>query len=179
MVKKNKAVFLDRDGVLVKSLVKNGKGYAPTNLKNFKIYKDSEKCVKTLNSLGFKTIVVTNQPDVERKIILKSTLIKMHNLLKKKTKITKVFVCPHTLKKKCNCRKPRPGMLIKASKKFNINLKKSFMIGDRSIDIICGNKVGCKSIFINRNYKEKKPTQQVVSVKNIREATKYIMQDIK
>ena len=86
MVKKNKAVFLDRDGVLVKSLVKNGKGYAPTNLKNFKIYKDSEKCVKTLNSLGFKTIVVTNQPDVERKIILKSTLIKMHNLLKKKQK---------------------------------------------------------------------------------------------
>jgi len=178
MVKK-KAVFLDRDGVLVKSIVRKGKGYAPTNLKNFRIYKDSFKCIKVLNSLGFKTIVVTNQPDVERKLISNKTLKKMHNLLKKKTKVTKIFFCPHTLEAKCKCRKPRTGMLNKASQMFNINFKKSYMVGDRSIDIDCGNKVGCKSIFIDRNYLEKKPLKQIVSVRNIKEATKFILRDIK
>ena len=71
MVNYNKAVFLDRDGVLVKSFVKNGKAFAPTQFKDFKIYKYSNKCIKTLNSFGFKTIVVTNQPDVGRNIISK------------------------------------------------------------------------------------------------------------
>ena len=178
MVKK-KAVFIDRDGVLVKSIIKKGKGYAPTNLKNFKIYKDSSKCVKILNSLGFKTIVVTNQPDIEKKIISNKTLRKMHAILKKKIKVSKIFYCPHSAKTKCDCRKPKVGMLNKASKIYNINFKKSYMIGDRSIDIDCGNKLGCKSIFIDRNYLEKKPYSQIVSVKNIKEATNFIIKDIK
>ena len=84
MVSRYKAVFLDRDGVLVKSTVKNRKAYAPKTFKDFKIYKDSLKCIKKLSSIGYKTIVVTNQPDVEKKIISKKTLNKMHLLLKKK-----------------------------------------------------------------------------------------------
>ena len=87
MVNINKAVFLDRDGVLVKSYIKNGKAYAPIKFKDFKIYKDSERCIKKLNSLGFITIVVTNQPDVGKKLISKVTLKKMHNSLKKKLKL--------------------------------------------------------------------------------------------
>ncbi len=178
MVKK-RAVFLDRDGVIVKSIIKKGKGYAPTTLKNFRIYKDSDRCIKVLNSKGFKTIVVTNQPDVERKLISHNTLRKMHKILKNKTEVTKIFFCPHTSKNKCNCRKPKTGMLLKASRMLNINLKKSYMIGDRKIDIICGNRAGCKSIFINRNYIEKKPTTQIASVKNIYEATNFILKDIR
>ena len=84
MVNINKAVFLDRDGVLVKSIVKKGKAHAPIKFKDFIIYKDSEKCIKKLNSLGFMTIVVTNQPDVGKKLISKDTLNKMHISLKKK-----------------------------------------------------------------------------------------------
>jgi D-glycero-D-manno-heptose 1,7-bisphosphate phosphatase len=171
MVNSNKAVFLDRDGVLVKSFVKKGKAHAPIKFKDFKIYKDSEKCIKKLNSLGFMTIVVTNQPDVGKKLISKATLKKMHNTLKRKTKINKIYTCIHTLEQKCNCRKPMPGMLIEAAKVNGINLKKSYMIGDRFMDILCGSKVGCKTIFINRNYKEKKPTKQIASVRNLREAT--------
>ena len=66
-------------------------------------------------------------------------------------------------------------MLIKAAELNNINLKKSYMIGDRSSDILCGKRVGCKTIFIDRNYKEQKPKTQNVSVKNLKEATNYIL----
>jgi D-glycero-D-manno-heptose 1,7-bisphosphate phosphatase len=175
MVNSNKAVFLDRDGVLVKSFVKKGKAYAPIRFKDFKIYKDSEKCIKKLKSHGFMTIVVTNQPDVGKKLISEETLRKMHTLLKKKTKISKIYTCIHTSEQKCKCRKPMSGMLIEAAKVDQINLKKSYMIGDRSMDILCGSRVGCKTIFINRNYKEKKPTKQIASVRNLMEATKCII----
>ena len=175
MVNNNKAVFLDRDGVLVKSFVKKGKAYAPIKFKDFKIYKDSEKCIKKLNSLGFMTIVVTNQPDVGKKLISKDTLNKMHISLKKKTKVNKIYTCIHTSEQKCKCRKPMPGMLIEAAKVDRNNLKKSYMIGDRFMDILCGNKVGCKTIFINRNYKEKKPIKQIASVRNLKEATDCIV----
>lgn len=175
MVNYNKAVFLDRDGVLVKSFVKKGKAFAPIKFKDFKIYKDSEKCIKKLNSLGFMTIVITNQPDVGKKIISKLTLNRMHIALKKKTKINKIYTCIHTSEQKCKCRKPKPGMLFQAARVNRINLKKSYMIGDRTIDILCGQKAGCKTIFINRKYKEKKPINQIVSVKNLKEATNCII----
>ena len=135
MVNNNKAVFLDRDGVLVKSFVKKGKAYAPKKFKDFKIYKDSEKCIKKLNSLGFLTIVVTNQPDVGKKLISKDTLKKMHTSLMKETKINKIYTCIHTREQKCKCRKPMSGMLIEAARIDRINLKKSYMIGDRYMDI--------------------------------------------
>lgn len=179
MVNYNKAVFLDRDGVLVKSFVKNGKAFAPIKFKDFKIYKQSMRCVNKLNSLGFKIFVVTNQPDVGRKIIPKKILNKMHSVLKKKTKVIKIYTCTHTLEQKCKCRKPLPGMLFEAAKSHKINLKKSYMIGDRSTDILCGNQAGCKTIFINRNYREKKPLKQIASVKNLKEATNCIINDLK
>ena len=178
MVNYNKAVFLDRDGVIVRSFVKNGKAYAPTKFKDFKIYKYSVSCIKKLNSLGFKTIVVTNQPDVTRKLISKNTLNKMHVFLKKKTDVSKIYTCIHTQEQKCKCRKPLPGMLFEAAKVYKINLKKSYMIGDRLIDILCGNKAGCKTIFINRNYQEKKPLNHISSVKNLIEATNYIIKNL-
>jgi D-glycero-D-manno-heptose 1,7-bisphosphate phosphatase len=178
MVSYNKAIFLDRDGVLVKSFIRKRKSFAPTKLKDFRIYKESKKCVKKLNSLGFKIFVITNQPDVGKKLISKNTLNKMHNHLKKQIEIDKIYTCTHTQEQKCMCRKPKTAMVLKAAKVYKINLKKSYMIGDRSSDILCGNKAGCKTIFINRNYKEKKPITQIASVKNLKEATKCIIRNL-
>lgn len=177
MVKKNKAVFLDRDGVLVKSFVKNKKAYAPTKLKDFKIFKYSSSCIKKLNSHGFKTIVVTNQPDIDSKKLSKKTLNKMHYKLKKETNVKSIYSCHHSSQKNCKCRKPRTGMLIKAAKVNKIDFNKSYMVGDRYSDIVCGNSIGCKTIFIDRNYGEKKPKTQITSVKNLNEATKYILKN--
>ena len=127
---------------------------------------------------GFKTIVVTNQPDVGNNKISKNTL-KNAYCSKKKTKVNQIYACVHTAKENCSCRKPMPGMLLKARKRHKINFKKSYMVGDRLMDIKCGKKVGCKTIFINRNYKEKIPSGKTPSVKNLKEATETILNDLK
>ena len=176
MVKKKleKAVFFDRDGVLVVPNIKNGKSFAPRKIKDFKIYKSSVEQVNIIKNLGYKIFVVTNQPDVSRGVILKKTLNKMHYNLKKKLKIDKIFTCVHTPEKKCKCRKPSPTMILRAANTYGINLKKSFLVGDRLTDIVSGKKAGCRTVFIDRNYKEKKPINQDVSVSNLKEATKFI-----
>ena len=103
-----KAIFLDRDGVLSKTLLINGKSFAPRNLKDFKLFFDAAESTKKLKSAGFMVFVVTNQPDVGRKLILKSVLKKMHNKLKKKAYIDEIYVCTHSKDKNCFCRKPNP-----------------------------------------------------------------------
>ena len=175
--KKNKAIFLDRDGVVVRSLVVKKKGYAPRNLNDFKILPNVSIYSKKLKKKNFKLIVVTNQPDVSKGLIKKSTLHKMHKILKEKCDYDDIYVST-SASKKSFFRKPNPGMLIAAIKKHNLNIKKCYLIGDRESDILAAQKVGCKSIFINRNYAEKKPTVQIKTVKSFVEASKYIIRRI-
>ena len=174
MVKKNKADFLDRDGVLVKSIILNKKGYAPRNLKEFKILPKVNHYCKLLKKKGFKLIIVTNQPDISRGLILSSDFNKMNEILKIATNFDDIYVSTST-SNKSYFRKPNPGMLNKAIKKYKLNVKKCFMIGDRASDILAGYTVGCKSIFINRNYAEKKPKLQIKSVNSFAEAARYII----
>ena len=170
-----KAIFLDRDGVLSKVLIKDKKSFAPTTLKNFKLFSYSATSVKQLKLAGFKVIVVTNQPDVGKKLLSKLTLNKMHNQLKKKTNVDKIYSCIHQQNENCLCRKPKPGMILKAARKYNIDLKKSFLIGDRASDIEAGRKAKCRTIFLNKNYEEKFPTHQEATFCNLKEATSYIL----
>ena len=81
----------------------------------------------------------------------------MNNFLKKEIELDDIFVCYHDDKDNCNCRKPKPGLLLQAGKKWNVDFKKSFMIGDRWRDIQAGEKVGCKTIYLDYNYKDIKP----------------------
>ena len=94
------------------------------------------------------------------------------------THIDDIFLCPHTKKEICKCRKPKTGMIKEAIKKYKINPKKSFLIGDRLIDIQAGRKMNCKNIFIDRNYDEKKPKKVVPFVKSFRQAAKYVLKNI-
>ena len=174
MVNKNKAVFLDRDGVLVKSIVRKKKGYAPRTFEEFVILpKVSEYC-KILKNKGYKLIIVTNQPDISRGIISKTDLNKMHRILKLITNFDQIYVSTST-SNKSYFRKPNSGMLIKSIKKFKLNIKKCYMIGDRESDIIAAYNVGCKSIFINRKYDEKKPKLQIKTVNSFAEAVRFII----
>jgi len=174
-----KAVFLDRDGVLSKAFIKNGRSFAPKNLKDFKLFSESKKSVKKLQLSGFMVIVVTNQPDVGKKIISKKILKKMHYKLKKVAKVDAIYTCTHSQNMNCNCRKPKPGMILKAAKKYKINLKKSFMIGDRLSDIIAGQKANCRSIFLDKKYFEKSPKSQEATFNNLAQATNYILRQDK
>ena len=171
----NKAVFLDRDGVINKPIIIDGKGYAPQLLKDFKIFPKVKSDVKKLKNKGFKVFVITNQPDIGNKLLKKKTLNEMHSLLKAKVSIDKIYCCSHTRNDRCKCRKPKPGMIIKASNESKINLKESYMVGDRKIDIDAGLKAGCKTIFVNNNYYEKRPTKQEKTVKSLHAAVKYIL----
>ena len=170
-----KAVFLDRDGVLSKTRIKKGKSFAVKKLKDFKLFYGSEESVKKLKLAGFMVIVVTNQPDVGKKIISRIVLKKMHDRLKKKTKVDAIYSCTHSQDDNCFCRKPKPGMILNAAKKHNINLKKSFMVGDRSSDILAGKKANCRSIFLDKKYFEKKPKVQEATFNNLVQATNYIL----
>ena len=156
-------------------MIIDGKSYAPRSLKDFKIFPKVKSDIKKLKNRGFKVFVITNQPDIGNKLLKKKTLNEMHSLLKTKVPIDKIYFCPHTKNDRCKCRKPKPGMIIKASNNLKIRLKESYVIGDRKTDIDAGLKAGCKTIFVNNNYYEKRPTKQEKTVKSLHAAVKYIL----
>ena len=151
-----KAFFFDRDGVLNESIVKLGKPYSPSNFEELKTTDGAKNIIRYLKKKNFVIIVVTNQPDVKRKKITKNFVEKIHSILKKELLFDDLFVC-YDDKDFSFFRKPKPGMLLDAQKKWNIDLKKSFIVGDRNKDIIAGIKAGVKTIFLDNNYLEKKP----------------------
>ncbi len=173
MVKK-KCIFLDRDGVINRSNVKNGKPYAPLRFENFIFLPKVKKSIHQLKKLGFLVILITNQPDISKKKLKISTLDKMNDKIYRNLDVDDIFFCIHSSEDNCNCRKPKTGMLLESQKKYNINLNKSFMIGDRKKDIDSGIKAGCKTIFINRNYNEERPTRQNYTTTSLYKAVEYI-----
>ncbi len=174
MINYKKAVFLDRDGVLNECFIQNGKPYPPRSNKDFKIFKYVKDVLLNFKKKGYLTIVVTNQPDPARGEFPKQKVISMHKILEKNYAIDDIFVCWHGNDGDCTCRKPLPGMLIEAAEKHKINLKKSFMIGDRWRDIDAGNSVGCTTIFIDYKYKEKLKSKPNYTVKSLLEAEYFI-----
>lgn len=154
MVIRKKAIFFDRDGTLIKSnLSSDKKPIAIKNLSELKLFPSVKKILKKLNK-EFLIFIITNQPDVYRGINTKKNVIEINNYLKKILPIKKIYTC-FCSSKNCTFRKPNPGMMIDASKEYNIDLKKSYVVGDRWKDIDAGHKVRCKTIFINKDYKEK------------------------
>lgn len=170
-----KAVFLDRDGVLNRGYLKDGKSYAPREVKDFKLLPYVARSVELLKDNGYLVIVVTNQPDINNGLTTLDKVNQMHSLLKKKTKVDDIFLCPHTRDENCNCRKPKAGMLLEAAKKYQINFLNSFMIGDRASDIDAGSQVGCKTIFIDRQYREAKPIAPDFKTTSLHAAIKLIL----
>lgn len=173
----NRAVFLDRDGVLNCTVIKNGKPYPPTSIENIKIIDGVYESISKLKMKNWKIIVVTNQPDVRRLITTKQNVEEINNFLMLNLGIEQFYTCYHDDIDMCECRKPKPGMLLAASKKNNIALDNSYLVGDRWSDIEAGNKVGCKTIFIDYNYNEKKPINYNHKVKSLKEATKIILKN--
>ena len=143
----NKAIFLDRDGVINKRL----EGDYVKTLEEFKILPGVKEAIKKFHDLGYLVIVVTNQQGIGKGLMTEEDLKIIHDFMCNELKyIDDIFYCPH-LEGTCNCRKPRPGMLLKAQEKWNIDFSKSWMIGDSDSDILCGKSVGCKTIKIGED----------------------------
>ena len=150
----NKAVFLDRDGVINRSLVKDGKPFPPHSLDVFEILPEIPESLLFLKKKGFMLIVLTNQPDVGRGKQKRKIVEKMNNYLLEQLPLDGIYVCWHGKDGECNCRKPLPGLLFKAVKDWEIDIQKSYLIGDRWRDIDMGVTAGCKTIFIDYQYNE-------------------------
>jgi len=170
---KNKAIFLDRDGVVNETLVdETGYRHSPRRLEDLKIDSEMPSFVRFAKDLSYLVIVITSQPEVKRGLIEKETLDAMHEAIKEKTGVDDIFVCLHDDEDDCDCRKPKPGMLLDASKKWDINLKESFFIGDTWRDVDAGKAAGVKTILIDYDYnKDAEPDMRAGS---LADATKLI-----
>jgi len=145
------AVFLDRDGVLVETLVRDNVAYAARSMDEFQIVENAGLEVARLRRAGLMPIVFTNQPDVARGVIAPEMLARMHERLRAAVPVQDILVCPHE-GQACECRKPKPGLLLAASDSWAIDLQRSFVVGDRWRDIDAGRSVGCFTILIERPY---------------------------
>ena len=133
-----KAVFLDRDGVINKASIIDGKPYPPRNLDELELIPGVDQAILQLRDRGYFCIVVTNQPDVARGKTSKETVESINQFLIQNLAIHEIISCYHDDHENCDCRKPKPGSLLKVALKYNIDLNKSFMVGDRWRDIETG-----------------------------------------
>ncbi len=146
-MKVNKALFLDRDGIINK-LVDDR---PPWFLSEIIIYDGIKEIVSFSQKSGYLPIVVTNQPDAGRGKLNFQLLYEINQTICNKVNINHFYICDHPYDGMCECRKPKPGMLIRASNENKINLFESFMIGDRYKDIEAGKSAGCKTISLSKN----------------------------
>lgn len=165
-----RAVFLDRDGVINHCVVRDGKPYPPESLAEMRIIAGVPESLVSLRQAGFLTIVVTNQPDVAAGKQSIETVQAMHKRLRDELPLDDIKVCYHGDADGCACRKPKPGMLLEAAREFDIDLARSYMVGDRWRDVAAGQAAGCASFFLDYGYREKRPDPPYIAVKSMAEA---------
>ena len=149
-----RAVFLDRDGVINRSEVRDGKAYAPRTLADFRLLPGVPAAVRALKQAGYLIIVATNQPDIGNGKVDPGVVDAMHTRLRRVLPIDAIAMCAHRQDENCPCRKPKAGMLTDTATHFRIDLAASFMVGDRWSDIVAGRTAGCYTVFVNRGYRE-------------------------
>ena len=170
-----RAVFLDRDGVINRAVIRNGKPHPPASLEELAIIPDAGEALRVLKDLGFVLIVVTNQPDVARGVQSRDVVEAINDRLREALPIDDIFVCYHDDSAACACRKPKPGLLLAAAAKWEVRLDGSYMIGDRWKDIAAGQAAGCATVWIDCGYAEHGPLIPAsAAVKSLPAAAEFI-----
>jgi D-glycero-D-manno-heptose 1,7-bisphosphate phosphatase len=170
-----RAVFLDRDGVINRAFMRDGKSYPPSSVSEIEILPQVYYALNNLKNAGYLLIVITNQPDVATGKTARLVVDQINKFLKDSLPIDEIYTCYHEDADNCNCRKPRPGALLDAAMMHQIDLSKSFMIGDRWRDIEAGAAAGCKTFFINYEYQENQPDCPDFIVSSLAEAAEIII----
>jgi len=166
----NRAVFLDRDGIINIAYSIEGIPYPPRSIDSTILIDGIKELIDYLDEKGFIIIVVSNQPDVARGIQTKTEIRKITKYLSDKLpKVKEFYYCFHDKDENCSCRKPKIGLLLLASMKYGIDLSKSWMIGDRWKDITAGKNAGCHTIFVDYNRKEELTDKPDFTVKQVGE----------
>jgi D-glycero-D-manno-heptose 1,7-bisphosphate phosphatase len=172
-----RAVFLDRDGVINRVLIRDGRPYPPASPDELEILPGVADALRDLKSAGFRLIVATNQPDVAKGIQRRELVEAFHDRLRQTLPIDAIQVCYHVDGDDCACRKPRPGMLLEAARAWDIELPRSYMVGDRWRDIDAGRSAGCKTIWVRCDYDERLPENPDAVVASLWEASKVILEN--
>lgn len=170
------AIFLDRDGVINRAIVRSGKPYPPATMDELEILPGVDAALTSLRQAGYLLIVVTNQPDVARGTTSKEFVDCINESVKSRLQLNAIYTCFHDTAEDCDCRKPKPGLLLMAARDLQINLSTSFMIGDRWRDIDAGKQAGCKTFFVDYGYNEQQPVTYDYRVASLREASEIILQ---
>jgi D-glycero-D-manno-heptose 1,7-bisphosphate phosphatase len=169
-----RAVFLDRDGVLNAAQVREGRPYPPQSLAELLIYDEARTACRLLKSAGYMLICVTNQPDLARGNADRDQVEKLNQTIAAALELDAVRMCPHDDADQCQCRKPKPGLLVAAAREFGIDLSVSVMVGDRWRDVEAGQAAGCRTIFIDRGYDERQPVTTDYRSADILDAANWI-----
>lgn len=170
-----RAVFLDRDGVINRAVVRDGKPYPPASQAEMEILPGVSDAMEALRAEGWLLIVVTNQPDVARGTKSREEVEAINQYLQQVLPIDEFRTCYHDGGDGCDCRKPLPGALLAAARGHNIDLAASYMVGDRWRDTEAGERAGCKTIFIDYGYAEKQPQTIDFRVRSLTEAANIIL----
>lgn len=149
-----RAVFVDRDGVLNAAVVENGRPHPPAAAADLKFLPGVRERVAALKGQGFLVVCVTNQPDVARGTATRAAVDEINARVLAEMRLDDLLVCYHDDRDACDCRKPRPGLLLEAARRMAIDLGRSYMIGDRWKDIACGAAAGCATVFVDYAYAE-------------------------
>ncbi len=173
----SKAVFVDRDGVLNRSLLRNGKLLPPASADELELLPGVAEACAALRAAGFLLIVVTNQPDVARGSQNRQTVAAIHAVIREKVPLDDIRVCYHDDDDGCECRKPKPGLLLEAAKDWDIDIRSSFLVGDRWKDIAAARNAGCRAVQVENGQPEKEDawTSPDLRVRSLKEAADWIL----
>jgi D-glycero-D-manno-heptose 1,7-bisphosphate phosphatase len=173
------AVFLDRDGVINRAVVRNGRPYPPDTIEEFEFLPGVPEALAALKRAGFLLVVATNQPDVATGKQRRDVVEAMHDRIRDELPVDDIFACYEVDSPECRCYKPKPGMLLDAAGIHGIDLGRSYMVGDRWRDVGAGKAAGCVTVFIDYGYEERRPDAPDFVVKSLIEASRAIVLNLK
>jgi len=173
-----RAVFLDRDGVLNRVRIVDGRPVPPASLDEFEILPGVPEACRKLRDAGFLLVVVTNQPDVARGLQRRDVVEVMHRRLHEALHLDDIRMCDEVESTESTCYKPKPGMLLAAAAELGIVLEKSYMVGDRWRDVGAGKAAGCFTIFLDRGYREELRAVPDARCADLTEAVAIILQPL-
>lgn len=156
---RNRALLLDRDGVINRAMIRAGRPYPPGSVEEVEILPGVAEALARSRAAAFLNIIVTNQPDVARATQTRAAVEAINRALKEALPIDDVFVCYHDDADRCFCRKPLPGLILEAAERYDLDLSHCYLVGDRWRDIDAGSAAGCRTILIDYGHRERLPSR--------------------
>jgi D-glycero-D-manno-heptose 1,7-bisphosphate phosphatase len=168
-------MFLDRDGVINRAVIRAGIPCPPASLEELEILPGVPAALHALRAGGYRLVVVTNQPDVARGSTSRERVGDINARLAQTLALDAILTCFHDDADDCECRKPRPGLLLQAARDLSLDLASSFMVGDRWRDVEAGRRAGCRTFYVDQGYEDSVPACTDFRVGSLSEAAGRVL----